>query len=127
MGRLGSLLRFHKDREVNDAELIRPVRAVRLWSRIGLNDEKIDKLKDLAASGRRLEILMESPVWQDVLGAKRYYQRLYDGMTKMVSVSHEDRLKAACEWSAIEGLFSELNRRVKAGREAQERLDKARL
>lgn len=93
-----------------------------LWSMFRTDEEDIAKLKELAASARRLEELMKQSGWQDVLSAKSYYLSTYDAQTKLLTGSAESRLIAAATWTGIEGFFKELSLRIKAGTDAGEKL-----
>ena len=86
------------------------------------DEQDVEKLKHLAASGRRLEEVLASPGWQDILAAKHYYLSSYDAQTKQVSSSPEARLIAAATWTGIEGFFKELSLRIKAGHDAYAKL-----
>jgi len=94
------------------------------WSMFKVPEADIERLRSLSSSGTRLEALVSSEGWNDVLDAKMYYQSLYDLMTKDPNRKDQDRFRAACEWSAIEGLFREISNRIRRGKEAREKLSK---
>ena len=114
------LLNFGKARELTVPP--KPKLARRLWSMWRTDEQDAEKLKALAASGRRIEDLMAHPGWQDVLSAKAFYLSSYDAQTKQLTATHEQRLMAAATWTGIEGFFKELSLRVHAGRDAYEKL-----
>lgn len=92
------------------------------WSMVGVREEQVERLAALASSARRLDALMRQPGWKDLLEAKLYYQSLADRRTKNPDASEQERFRAACEWSSLEGFVMELHARVRRGQEAEEKV-----
>ena len=116
-----ALARAH--RQTTGFVSVAPTRAPRQRWSVG-DEGKLEALKDLVSSAERLDALMASPGWKDVLDAKGFYQSLADRQTKNVTLREAQRFQAACEWSAIEGFFMELHQRIRRGRKAKEVLGK---
>lgn len=115
------LLKFRHDRN-GFSQKPKPRQANKLWSMWRTDEDDVEKLKELAASARRIEELMKQPGWADIISAKNYYISSYDAQTKNLTLTHEQRLIAAATWSGIEGLFKELSLRISAGNSAFKKL-----
>lgn len=124
--RIKKLEKFRQERVAPDpaAKKDVPKRIRQRWAIFSRNTEKEGRLRDLAISATRLETLMATDGWMDILEAKMYLQAITEERMKIVSVTDRDRFQASVEWSAIEGFFREISLRVKRGREAREELDK---
>ena len=121
---LHELVQAHRLRQM--APTPKPPMLKRRWAWLGVGTSQVESLKDLAASGKRLESLLQHPGWTDVMAAKAYYQRVYDLRLKDTTpgpVADQQRFGAACEWRAVEGLFVELRERIKRGDTARQKLE----
>ena len=96
----------------------------RLWSGLGVKASDVALLQELVSSGHRLQTLLDSPGWADVLEAKAFYQSRADWQAKALTGTDQQRFQAAVEWSALEGFFKELYRRVRSGEEAARKLSR---
>lgn len=96
----------------------------RRWSGWGAQEERLESLKTLAASGRRLSELMDHPGWTEVLEAKEHYQSLATMACRNPEHPEAIRFRSAVEWATLEGFFKELRLRIKRGEQAQEKVDK---
>ena len=126
MRKIKDLLKFRQVRETieksTNGHSPKPKPAKWFWSMFRVDEPDAKKLKELYASGRRLEELMKQPGWEDILSAKTFYMADSDAKTKSLSVDNNTRLAAAASWSALDGFFRELNLRIKAGNSAYEKL-----
>lgn len=111
------LLSFQKERE-NVPGYTSPSKVRKPWSFGTLQDQEIKRLEYLSDSGTRLEELKRSNGWADLLECRNFYLRQADLKTKDISCSHDERRDAAVNYHAILGLFSEIEQRIKRGREA---------
>lgn len=96
----------------------------KIWSYAGIDDDRLDSLRHLAASGRRLNEVTNSLGWKDILELKIHSQAIASQIATNPNVNEQLRFKAACEYQAIEGLFIEINNRIKRAKEADRELEK---
>ena len=123
--KLKELSQFRKERELEApkqrSKLRRPFR---LWSVSVPEGEDVDRLRALVSSARKLEALVQSEGWSEILECKMFYQANADSKAKSPLVSDKDRFQAACEFSTLEGFFQEVSRRIRKGKEAEEELER---
>ena len=94
-----------------------------LWSKAWEQRQRTqDDVRKLAAKGQRLEGLLHHPGWQDLLELKAYCQSSWDATTKLLEVEDQVRFQAACQWATLEHFLSEVDRVVKLGQQAQEKV-----
>lgn len=95
------------------------------WSTGPSKGERIERLKGLSESGKRIEGLMKSDGWQDLLEAKAYWQARYDQVlrnpAREIDVVRSD---AARERAVLDGFFNEVQQRIRRGQEADRELEK---
>ena len=90
----------------------------KLWSGTGEETEDEKRLKMLAASGRRLEGLLSQPGWQDLIECRDPYASMHAAQTLQLDTNNEDRFRAACLRAGNHEVFTELNLRIKRGKQA---------
>ena len=115
------LLAFSRSR-AHPEQAASPTLKFKLWSGVGEETEDEKRLKMLAASGRRLEGLMSQPGWRDLIECRDHYANLHAAQTLQLETADRDRFRAACLRAGNYEVFTELNLRVKRGKQADEQL-----